>query len=171
MYIIIIPMLIPVFFISFLLNSFIVFNIRYIVVAITNIKLFILIILAIDVKIVAMIINLYFLLSIYFIVKYTANKHNAKLGISPYMNVVNIINGTNVSISINGSIVLVLYCFDNCLVILYIATTINTAEITFTILNTPISSKNIILKIILYTNDNGICCGYSCIYSFNVIPA
>ena len=78
-----------------------------------NIRLFILIIYAIIVKIVANIGYLIFFVSVYFIIKYTANKQNAKLGMSPYIKVesIGIVKKVKVKTSINT--LFTLYVFDN----------------------------------------------------------
>ena len=75
---------------------------------------------------------------------------------SPYINVVSIINDINVNISVNNSVLFVLYFLDICLFILYNANIINTFPSKFNILNT-FTEFVINLKTILYINASGIC--------------
>lgn len=157
MYIIIINIFTNLSFHDFLLISLNKPISKYITVAIMNIKLFILIIYAIIVRIDANIGYRIFLVSVYLIIKYTANRHRAILGMSPYTNVESIGRDTNVKINVNNNTLLLLCSLANCLFILYNAKTVKQIHITFNTLKDSIKSKFIILKNILNTNASEIC--------------
>ena len=95
--------------------------------------------------------------SVYLIIKYTENRHNAKLGVSPYINVASIGKDIKVNINVNNKTLLVLYFFDSCLHILYNANTISKLHIILKPLNIINWSKCIILNKTLKTNAREIC--------------
>ena len=84
--------------------------------------------------------------------KNTENMLRASAGISPYIKVVSIGIVKNVNINTNINTLFVLYCFDNCPVILYSPKIISKLKNMLKILGKIIKSQCKMLNSILYTN-------------------